>query len=80
MAVVVTVVMVVADVVVVVMCVCVCVHAYVCVLMMVQMVGTLSLFTCPTLMNRCRYLTNTSGHIKYSPELCIQGLLKVTHT
>ena len=74
----VVVVVVVADVVIVV--ICVCVRAYVCVLMVMQMVGTLSLFTCPTLMNRCRYLTNTSGHIKYSPELCIQGLLKVTHT
>ena len=48
-------------------CVCVCV---------LQLVGTLSLFTCPTLLNRCRYLVN-SGSINYSPELCVQGLLKV---
>jgi len=52
----------------------VCVHMCVCVL---QMVGTLSLFICPTLLNRCRYLVN-SANISYSPELCVQGLLKVS--
>jgi len=54
--------------------VCVCVCVCVCVL---QMVGTLTMFTCPTLLNRCRYYTNTAN-IAYSPELCVQGLLKVT--
>jgi len=68
-------------------CVCVCVscsspvsqYLYVCVCVCVcgQMVGTLTLFTCPTLLNRCRYLVNT-GSSNYSPELCVQGLLKVT--
>ena len=50
-----------------------CTYVCMCVL---QMVGTLSLFTCPTLLNRCRYLVNT-GSVSYCPELCVQGLLKV---